>query len=120
MGEVADLGSGALDDAPVVLDQRIGLVGQWLDLGGEASVEPLRRALAHHGERIAHAAQGLQAEQDGDGVDGDHTEAEQRQISEQATLEARDLLLQLAVVAHDTEPRGPVLGVEHELALEDL
>ena len=56
MRQVADLRARALDDAPVVLDQRVGLVGQRLDLGGKAAVEPLRRALAHLRQRVAHPA----------------------------------------------------------------
>jgi hypothetical protein len=40
MRQVADLRARALDDAAVVLDQRIGLVGQRLDLGRETAVEP--------------------------------------------------------------------------------
>ena len=96
MGEIADLGARALDDAPVVLDQRVGLVGERLDLGRKAAVEPLRRALAHHGQRVADPAQRPQAEQDGDRVDGDHADAEQAEIGEQPALEGGDLLFEFA------------------------
>ena len=120
MRQIADLGARALDDAPVVLDQRIGLVGQRLDLGGKASVEPLRRALAHHGQRIAHPAERPQPEQDRHGVDGDHADAENRQIGKKPPLEGGDFVFQFGAVAHDAKPRDAVLAVQHEFAFDDL
>ncbi len=62
----------------------------------------------------------LQAEQDGEGVDGDHADAEQREIGQEAALEAGDLLLQFGLVAHDAKARGAVLGIEDEFAFEHL
>ena len=119
MGQIADLCPRALDDAPVVLDQRIGFVGERLDFSGKAAGKALSCALPDLGQRIAHSPQGLQPEQDGSGVNGDHAYAEQGKVGEQAALEGRDLLLQFRIVSHDPEARRTVLGVQHEFAFED-
>ena len=118
MGEIADLGPRTLDDAPVVLDQRVGLGGERFDLRWKTALEPLRLSFADQRERRPHPGQRLQSEHDRECVDQDHAGAEQKEIDRQLPLEGGDLLLQLRSVTHHPEPRNTVLGIEHILALD--
>ena len=111
MGEVADLRARALDDALVVLDQRVGLVGERLDLGREAAVEPLRRALAHHAPaRCAPGRSGCRPSRMATALMAIMPTPNSDEIGEQPALEAGDLVLQLGAVAHHAEARDAVLA----------
>jgi len=55
MGKIADMGTGAFDDFPVGIDQRIGLARQRRDLDGKFTLEPFGAAGSDIGNRIGNA-----------------------------------------------------------------
>ena len=57
MGEIADMGAGALDDLAVVLDQLVKLFGQGFDLGRELPGEAIGLARADGGQSRGNAPQ---------------------------------------------------------------
>ncbi len=120
MRQVSDLGARPLDDAPVVVDQRIGFVGQRLDFRGKFAIQPLRGALANLRQRLAHHAQRPKTEQDGDGVDRDHADAEHQQIRKEPPVEDGDFVLQLAAIAHHAKSGDTVALIQLEFAFDDL
>src|SRR5690606_11802585 len=80
----------------------------------------LRRSLANLRQRGADPAKRLKTNQDRQCIDGDHAEAEDRQIEKEASLKAGDLIFKFRAVAHHPKAGHPVCVVENELALEDF
>ena len=64
MGEIADMGTRALDDFAVGVDQRVGLARQRRDLDRKFALQPLGAAGADIGDRVRNAFQGRKAEAD--------------------------------------------------------
>ena len=99
--EIADVGARPLDDLLVGLEQRVELLLQRLDLGGELAVEPRRLARADRRQALLHPRQREQAEADLEQGDGEQAEAGQRQRLNELAAEGGDVLLDLAQLAGD-------------------
>ena len=106
VGEIADMGARALDQRLVVLEQRVELSRQRLDLGGEVTLKACGRAAADGAERAAQAAQRLEAEAHLHQHRADHAHEQDAQRQGQQAIEALPVELDLAPVGRNRVEQG--------------
>ncbi len=106
MGEVADVGAGALDQRLAVVDQRVELGGERLELGREAALEPPGQAGADRRERRLDPPQGLERDAHLQQQRADQADEQDREREAQQPVEALALGLDLGAVAGDRVEQG--------------
>ncbi len=99
MREIADVGARTLDDLLVGFEQRVELLLQRLDLGGQIAFEPGGLARSDRSQALLHARQRKQPEPDLEQRDGEQTDAGQRQRLNELAAEGGEVLLDLAQLA---------------------
>ena len=108
VGEVADLGAGALDDLGVGLDHEIELAGDRLDLLGIVAADAVAVALADRVELAAQELKGAEAVAHLDDDRAEEAQAKDAEDEHEGIRVSPDLALQLVEVAGD---ENRVLGV---------
>ena len=88
VGEIADMGTRALDDFAVGVDQRVGLARQRRDLDGKFALEPFGAAGADIGDRFRNALERREAEADLEDRGQQQHDAERREGAAEVIIEA--------------------------------
>ena len=106
MGEVADLGAGAVDNLLIRFKNRVQLVDQGRDFGRKIAFDAGPLAAPQLAQRTAHAVERTQAPAGLDEGGGDQADTEDGERDRHAGAEGKRLPLQRAGIAGDGEIEG--------------
>ena len=118
VGEIADMGAGALDDLAVGVDQGVGLARQRRDLDGKLAFQPFGAAGADVGDRFRNALERRQPETDLEDRGQQQHDTERCEGAAEIIVEGADFIENLRCVAGHADQEFAV-GAEVDRPLDD-
>jgi len=112
MRQIADLHARPFDHTVIGVDQFVDLAGQRRNFARKHAIKLTCLAGADPAQRLAGMIERPQANQNGDGIDHQTADAEQRQRQIEIAGEGGDFRFQHLPVAGHAEPRGASLAVK--------
>ncbi len=119
MGEVAGVAPGLLGLPLIMLEQRVQLLGQGLDLLGEALGDARALARADRRDGAADPAQRPQAVERLEGGEDEEPEAEDPERAQQGLAQHADLLVEILAILGDLEAPARRRAGQLDVALDD-